>query len=314
MKTTKFFALALAALALVACEQKNNTPTLEKIEVTPSTLTLEVGETANLQTVLTPAGTEATITWESQNPAVASVAEGTVVAISEGTSMILAKAEGKIGTCLVTVTAKGQGGNDDTGGTGARVPQGSEFYPIIMDGTTSDALGDKIIADFRPDDTTKWLYIWENTYMGNSQTSGLNFFGNADGYTSLTCIAGWSGAGFNVPTTDVNTLVEKIMAAPDDYYFHMAIKSADQYAHCFYIFGLESTKFVLGPTSVYDGPVEGNFLRDGSWFEYEFPMSKYATELAGYNPAAVDVNLFVMLTQGVAGAVLNLDAVYIYKK
>jgi hypothetical protein len=107
-------------------------------------------------------------------------------------------------------------------------------------------------------------------------------------------------------------LKEAIVANPDQYFLHLAIKSTDNYAHCFYMFGSEATKFVLGNHSVYDGPIKADFTRDGSWQEFDIPMSQYATALANTTCAA-GVNVFVMLSEGVVGAKLNLDAVYFYK-
>ncbi len=312
MKTLKFFANAMVALTLFAsCEKETG---LIGISLDKTQATLEVDQTLQLVATTDPAGLNVAITWESQTPAVATVVDGLVTAVAEGTAMIVATAEGKTATCLVKVVAAGQGGGGGDTPSG-NVPQGSEFYPIIMDGITSEALGAKIISDFRPDDTNKFLYVWENTYAAGT-TSGLNFFGNTEGYTSLVVTQGWSGAGFNVKTPEVTELLTKIQASPSDYYFHMALKSTDNYSHCFYLFGVESaqSKFVIGKTSVYDGPVVTDFTRDGTWFEYEFSFEQYVNYLSAYDGSKPDVNLFVMLTEGVPGAALNIDAVYIYKK
>jgi hypothetical protein len=105
------------------------------------------------------------------------------------------------------------------------------------------------------------------------------------------------------------------VANPDDYYLHMAMKSTDNYSHCFYFLGMESTKFGIGTTAQYDAPAADlqNFTRDGAWHEFDIPMSKYAAALAN-GTCAAGVNVFVMLSEGVQGAKLNLDAVYFYKK
>ena len=186
-----------------------------------------------------------------------------------------------------------------------------------MDGATYAANESKIVASFQPNDVDQFLYVWENTYAGGNAT-GLNFAGNSEGYTALTVTAGWAGAGFCL--TEAGTgwqtaeaLRAAIVANPDEYFLHMAIKSTDNYSHCFYSFGNEATKFVLGPTAVYDGAIYANFTRDGSWQEFDIPMSTYAAALAT-TPCVAGVNVFVTLTEGVVGAQLNLDAVYFYKK
>ncbi len=312
MKHCKFIALAAAAFMFAACEKTPEGVT--NVTLDQSTVQVEVGKTVTLTATVEPAGA-AEVTWESSNTAVATVDGGVVTGVAEGTAIIAASADGKTASCIVTVVAEGSGdenenGNETPGADHASL-QGSEYYPFFLDGTTAELLGDKIILDFRPDEMTKFLYIWEQTYTAKDAT-GMGFYGNTDGYTSMTVTSTWSGCGLNVPEANAKTLYDKIIANPDQYYFHMAIKSTDNYSHCFYLFGAENTsKFVLGSKSVYDGPVKQDFTRDGSWQEIEFPLSDL--NLSGYTGDTA-INIFVALTEGVPGAILNIDAVFIYKK
>lgn len=198
--------------------------------------------------------------------------------------------------------------------------KGTKIWPIILDGISAEANTSKIVADFRPDDVGKFMYVWENTYTANANPSGLNFYGNTDGYTALTVSGGWSGCGFCLTNTDVSKAWEAaealradIVANSNDYYLHLAIKSTDNASHCFYVFGSEATKFVLGSTPVYSGPIYENFTRDGEWAEFDIPMSRFSTALATTTCVA-GVNVLVTLSEGIVGAQLNLDAVYFYKK
>ncbi|MEW9857890.1 phage tail tube protein [Pseudomonas putida] len=79
------------------------------VDVTPTTLSLEVGDTDDLEVVVTPAGASQQVTWTSSAPAIASVSEtGLVTALAVGTATITATsvADGtKTDTCAVTVTA-----------------------------------------------------------------------------------------------------------------------------------------------------------------------------------------------------------------
>lgn len=308
MKTNKFFATALAVLALAgftACDQP--TPT-EPLELTETSVTMKVGETHQL------VANVAVESWTSSNEAVATVADGLVTAVSAGNAIISATAAGVTKTCVVLVEA------DQTQGGGATL-KGSQFWPIAIDGTTADANASKIVGDFRPDDVGKFLYVWDATYVANDNPTGLNFHGNTDGFTALTVSTlGWAGCGYCLTETDASKAWEAaealraaIVASPDDYYLHMALKSTDKASHCFYIFGSEATKFVIGSTAVYDGPLYEDFTRNGEWAEFDIPMSRFATALATTTCAA-GVNVFVALTEGTAGAQLNLDAVYFYKK
>ena len=308
MKTNKFFATALAVLALAgftACDQP--TPT-EPLELTETSVTLKVGETHQLTANV------AVESWTSSNEAVATVADGLVTAVSAGNAIISATAAGVTKTCVVLVEA------DQTQGGGATL-KGSQFWPIAIDGTTADANASKLVGDFRPDDVGKFLYVWDATYVANENPTGLNFHGNTDGFTALTVSTlGWAGCGYCLTETDASKAWEAaealraaIVASPDDYYLHMALKSTDKASHCFYIFGSEATKFVIGSTAVYDGPLYEDFTRNGEWAEFDIPMSRFATALATTTCAA-GVNVFVALTEGTAGAQLNMDAIYFYKK
>ena len=322
MKTNKFFSAVFAALALVgftACEPKPTPDEVVSVVLDQTALTLEVGATATLVATVDPAG--ATVEWASQDPTVASVADGVVTGLAAGNTIIVASAGGKMASCIVKVNAAGTPGTgDNPGGGTAGALKGSQFWPIAIDGTTADANASKLVADFRPDDVGKFLYIWEATYTANENPTGLNFHGNTEGYTALLVAAGWSGCGYCLTESDggktweaAEALRAAIVASPDDYFLHMAVKSTDNASHCFYVFGSEATKFVLGSKSVYDGPVYKDFTRNGEWAEFDIPMAQYAAALSATTCEA-GVNVFVALSEGIAGSQLNMDAVYFYKK
>lgn len=313
MKANKFFAVALAALALVgmnACKDPNKPVDPEQedaLTLDQTSVQLKVGETATVKATV-----EAT--WTSSDAEVATVAgngkEAVITAVKEGSAVVSATTKGgQTKTCIVSVK---KGGSDPQG----KQLKGSQVWPIILDGTTLEANQSKVVASFQPNDVDQFLYVWEGTYEG-SEATGLNFHGNSDGYLSMSVTQGWAGAGFCLTDKGngweaAESLRAAIVANPDQYFLHLAIKSTDNYSHCFYMFGSEATKFVLGNHSVYDGPIKADFERDGAWKEFDIPMSQYATALANTTCAA-GVNVFVMLSEGVVGAKLNLDAVYFYK-
>jgi len=313
MKANKFFAMALAALTLVgfnACKpDKDVEPDLS---LDQTAIQLEVAQTATIVATV-----EAT--WASSDATVAAVVPGNdggksalVTALKEGSAIISATTKGgQTKTCVVTV-------KKEAGPVGGKELKGSKVWPLILDGTTLEANASKVAASFQPNDVDQFLYVWDGTYAG-AEATGLNFHGNGDGYLSLVVGgAGWAGAGFCLTEAGngweaAEALRAAIVAAPDDYFLHLAIKSTDNFSHCFYLMGNEGTKFVLGTNGVYDGPIYKDFARDGSWQEFDIPMSSYASALAA-TPVVAGVNVFVMLTEGVSGALLNLDAVYFYKK
>ena len=315
MKANKFFAVALAALTLVsfdACNKKepvvDPTDTEETLALDQNALQLEEGATATLTATV-----EAT--WASSNEAAATVAgdgkTAVVTAVAEGQAIITATTKGgQTKTCVVSVKKKGGEGPE-----GAQL-KGSQVWPIILDGTTAEANASKIVATFQPNDVDQHLWLWEGTYDGGTAT-GLNFHGNSDGYCALLVTSvGWSGAGFCLDEGSAGlaaseSLRQAIVANPDDYFLHIAIKSTDQAAHTFYMFANDQTKFVLGGAVFDGGFVFSDFARDGAWHEFDIPMSTFASTLASKEAGT---NVFVMLSGGVTGTQLNLDAVYFYKK
>lgn len=321
MKANKFFAVALAALTLVgfnACKpgqqgggsEDPDQPGQEAtLALDKTSLSLEVGEEATITATIE-------VSFESANPAVATVTPANdgksakVTAVAEGSAVITAKSQGgQAKTCVVAVKkAGGEGG-------GAQL-KGSQVWPIILDGTTAEANASKIVATLQPNDVDQHLWLWEGTYEGGT-ASGLNFHGNSDGYCALVVTTvGWSGGGFclDAGSAGLNAseeLRKAIVANPDQYFLHLAIKSTDQASHTFYTFGNDGTKFVIGNTVFDGGFIVSDFARDGAWHEFDIPMSSFASALAS---KAADSNVFVMLSGGVQGTQLNLDAVYFYKK
>ena len=312
MNANKFFAVALAALTLVgfnACKPDDPNTEEDALALNPTSLQLEIGEQATIEATVAA-------TWESNDVSVAMVTPANdggksalVKALKEGNAVITATTKGgQAKTCVVAVKKGGQQGGGQL--------KGSQVWPIVLDGTTADANANKIVSTFAPNDVDQHLWLWEGTYDGGTAT-GLNFHGNNDGYCALVVTSvGWSGAGFcldagSAGLTGSEALRTAIVANPDDYFLHIAIKSTDQASHTFYIFGNDQTKFVLG-SAVFDGGfVFSDFARDGAWHEFDIPMATFVSALAS-KPA--ESNVFVMLSGGIQGTQLNLDAVYFYKK
>ena len=104
------------AFGLVACDN-NETPNengnngtqtvaVESVTLNKTELTLEVGGEETLTATVTPDNaTDKTVTWSSDNTAVATVENGKITAVAAGNATITAKAGDKTAACIVTVNA-----------------------------------------------------------------------------------------------------------------------------------------------------------------------------------------------------------------
>ena len=312
MKANKIFAIALAALALMACNKKDE-PKQDSLKLEPTSLTLKVGETGQITA-------NVGATWASNNEAVATVAPGNdggktaiVTAVAEGNAIISATANGETKTCVILVEKA-------VGPSGDKTIEAAHIWPVILDAVTAEKYASLISGDFRPNGVDNNLWIWANgeTYNAGDAT-GKNFFGNTEGYLALTVVApaGWSGAGFCCENAESVTAMTALKAAitanPDKYFLHIAIKAANQGNHQFYTFGTAETSFAIGTATIEAGSVIGDFARDGEWHEFDVPMAQFATAIANAEVKS-GTNIFCFLSGATVGAQLNLDAVYFYEK
>jgi hypothetical protein len=100
MKANKFFAIALAALTLMACNKKDEP---QALKITPAQAEVSVGATVQLSANME-------VTWSSSDAAIAGVNDkGLVTGIKEGEATITAKAvkSNATATCKITVKAGG---------------------------------------------------------------------------------------------------------------------------------------------------------------------------------------------------------------
>lgn len=328
MKAIKFFAMALVALTFMGCpkEPGNGTGTGEKPENPQQETTLALDQTSITINVEETATINATVdaTWASSNPAVATVAgEGkvaTVTAVAEGNTVITATtAGGQTKTCVVLVKKSSPGTGD---GDEKQAINAKRIWPIVLDGVTAQANESIIAGDIRPDpENGNNLDIWAagETYTAGGGT-GVNYFGNTEGYVSLIVAApaGWSGGGFNIgKATSIQAMKDvkaAIVANPDKMFLHIGIKATTEGNHEFYLFGNDATAFNIGKAAVEKGEVIGDFTRDGSWYGFDIPMAQFVNTIAGTNINDAGQYIMSFLSGNAVGSQLNLDAVYFYEK
>lgn len=98
---------ALGPVALIDTKESTGSTEVTSVTLNKSALSLEVGKTGKLSAKVLPnSATNKSVTWSSNNEAVATVsANGTVTAHKAGTAVITARtANGKSASCTVTVT------------------------------------------------------------------------------------------------------------------------------------------------------------------------------------------------------------------
>lgn len=209
----------------------------------------------------------------------------------------------------------GPGGDDNDFAASLK---GSAYFPIILDGPSYEKVLDKVVADFRPNEETAFLYVWDGTYTGGTATP-LNFYGNTDGCTCLVMGgAGWAGAGFFCSAAASLDKLAQIMENPGEWYLHLGILSAanDQYAHTIRLAdGSNTVDLVLKAGGDY------NYTRDGEWQEVEVPMTYFTDKGLTYRAGGASEGLNVVSIVdadnqpvAVAGTTVNYDAFFIYKK
>ncbi len=99
-------AFGAIALTITGCEGKKDVA-VESVKLSQPALSMKVGEESALTvTILPENATDTKVSWISGNPSVATVADGLVKGLSEGSATITVTSEdgGKSASCLVTVT------------------------------------------------------------------------------------------------------------------------------------------------------------------------------------------------------------------
>lgn len=287
--------------------------TLTGISLDASTLELEVQSSSQLTATLQPEGAVETIEWSSSAPGVASVNNGIVTAIAEGEATIAATAGAFTATCEVTVVPK----TIDPGDLPASL-KGSDYYIIQIDEQSAGVIEDKITLDFRPDEDVKNLYVWpDGTSFVAGTPTGTNSYGLAEGWVSLVVASlGWSGAGYNVAAGFGSIDMTNLYNNPEDYVFHVALKSSQTGTGYTFIFsdGTAEAKVVVGPAAMEGVEPYTDFPRDGEWHEIEIPVTELNNLGVFYNSAFSDVNILSFLAGGVAGTTFDMDAAFFYKK
>ncbi|KXX69553.1 Ig-like domain-containing protein [Flammeovirga sp. SJP92] len=295
-------------------QEEEVTPEVTGITLDQTTLSVALGTSASLKATLQPEGVSGAISWSSSDPSVVAVADGDIQPLKVGAATVAASHGTFTATCAVTVYEdEGSGGLDPV----PEVLQGEDYYVISLDETAFKTIESKVAYDLRTDDVDKNFYIWDGT-LTPGQSVGKNYFDLDEGWMSLVVGgAGWSGAGYNVGPGFGEVDMTPLFNAPEDYYFHIAMKSANPSTVYTLIFGdgISEAKVVLGSGPDGDGVAPyGDFERNGEWQEINVPLTYFHEQGLFYNQAFSDVNILAFLAGGNSGDTVDMDAIFFYKK
>ena len=151
------------------------------ISLNQGSVSLEVGGSVSLTATVSPSdATDKTVTWSSSNPGVASVSNGTVNALAEGSATITATAGGKSAKCEVTVKPK------VVEVTGVTLNK-TEISLYIGDSFTLEAA-------VSPTNATDKTVTWSSSNTGVVTVSGGVVKAVAEGTATVTATAGGKSA------------------------------------------------------------------------------------------------------------------------
>lgn len=280
MKANKFFAVAMASLALVACNKSQSTVEVENVTLDQKTLQIEEGQEADLVATVEPEGA-ATVAWSADDPAIVAITPANdgksakIKGLAEGQTIVTATAGKKSARCIVKV---GKAQEDNPFNV---LLQGKNYYVINLGETAFEAIKNKVVADFRingeyvgesiPDETTCVLEIWGNTFGGGAG-AGLNCFGHSgenDGYISLVSQTG-DGWGLGCGGLRQIHRTVDLSAVTGDYKLAIAYKTPANNSNTTVKFTLYSTS-ATGQEIAKE--VSGN--TNGEWALLTYNMSEF---------------------------------------
>ncbi len=328
MKANKIFAVALAALALVACKKTPDEPKPTTLALNETEIKVQVDATFQLTANLE-------VTWASSNEAVATVANGLVKGIAAGEANITATAtDGQKAVCKVTVeggTTPPPAGNpyDEF----AQL-QGKAYYVFFLQEGATKYLGDKVLYNFGPNDNagqgSRWLYVWSDTFVGATAV-GTDPFDQAEGWTAMTQnTVGWAGMGLCVAINDANNTSGE--GAPEDLAALNAIKTnITNYDEWYLAVALKNTvqtagyEFKLIGSNVYN-EAEGKGVESGvgtitiapaatgEWVYKEYKLSDIpGLEFGDFTTNGSNI-LTIVAVPYLAGTQIDLGYAFLYKK
>ncbi len=185
------------------------------------------------------------------------------------------------------------------------------YYVIALDNITKSELANDQIVDIGPNESTRFLYPWEDT-VSSGAAEGNNSYGNDGGYTSwVVGSKGWSGLGFSISAIGLTSL----QGITKDYSLHFAVKSTTSQSVMFTITdgNGKAYKMVLGQEAYDNVAPAGDFDRDNTWYNIDIPVAYLIKQGLDFRAAkAYDGNIVSVLCGTQEGNILDYDAIFFH--
>ncbi|MDR3129751.1 MAG: Ig-like domain-containing protein [Tannerellaceae bacterium] len=275
---------------------------------TTPTLNLPQQTVRKLDLKLLPEGVASWVSWQSSDPAVATVNRGMVSAFNVGTTTITASYGNYSASCLVTVTAT----------EAINSLLGSNYFVVQLGEKALAQIKDKVVYDFRPNGTNNELQVWSATFAGQAGTT-VDSYGNSDNWVRMVVLdQGWSGSAYVTSLAGNELNLCRLYDERDKYFFHVALKSTQAESAYTFTFsdGADVAKIVIGNCPDGDDiSPRYDFVRDGKWHEINIPLS--LPEFNALYESVITtstVNVIAFSAGGTQGTVLDMDALFFYKR
>lgn len=202
---------------------------------------------------------------------------------------------------------------DDNGNSTFDFDHSGDYVLISTSDEVTKKFAGKIKANYNPDDTQHFMYIWENTFYPY-EYNAINSFGFNEKVTTYNVgNIGWSGLGYSSsePGKDLSML-------DDDYIFHFAVKGSDVIDHIGYGIGVGEAKFALSAFTDAGNVLKvlGDFPRDDQWYSFDIPLKVLRESFADPifpNSEAFKDNAVFFLAGGKQNTSLTFDNIFFYK-
>lgn len=175
-----------------------------------------------------------------------------------------------------------------------------KYYVIELDDNTyADKLNGKEVVDWRVNDNTRFLYIWEQCMEANPADGTANIYGQPNGFINFKKLKdGYAAAYFVSHPNDFSGITR-------EYKLHIDFKSNEVRNLTVGIMG--TTKYKVG--NAFDADMKVDFS-DGKWHSIDIPLS--ATGVSFGSVTDYSGNTIVIETDATPGQSFQFGGIYYY--